>query len=142
MLDVVKTDTSANSGCGQDALKDPPYSQLILCKDGGSPRDSSFSVSLSSTKYHCTRENLSFPIWTTLPCTLNKDNYREKARHRPTFQNLDSNMRWYSWKLLRKFRLEPLSSGQISSGHRSLNLSNLSRFLVLYFPSCLLHFSK
>ncbi len=50
MLDVVKTDTSANSGCGGDALKDPPYSELILCKDGGSPRDSSFSVSLSSTK--------------------------------------------------------------------------------------------
>jgi hypothetical protein len=29
MFDVVKTDTSANSGCGGDALKDPPYSQLI-----------------------------------------------------------------------------------------------------------------
>jgi hypothetical protein len=47
---VVKTDTSAISGCGGDALKDPPYSQLILCNDGGSSRDSRFSVSLSSTK--------------------------------------------------------------------------------------------
>ncbi len=37
MLDVVKTYTSTNSGCGGDALKDPPYSELIICKDGGSP---------------------------------------------------------------------------------------------------------